>query len=123
VRIRAEHAIGLLKGRFQALRELRIQIASHKRHEWAIFFIRCCIILHNLIIMLEGSDFNSTFRERLLAVAPIIPNIIDDTDSGGSDNELREVRRRVETAGQKFRRQVMTRLFNSVSSGAVRRPG
>ncbi len=44
-------------------------------------------------------------------------------EDSGSDNELREARRRVETEGQKFRRRIMGRLFNSASSGALRRPG
>lgn len=54
IRIRVEHAIGLLKGRFQSLRELRIQIGSKQKHRWAILWIRCCIVISNLIIRLEG---------------------------------------------------------------------
>ncbi|KZP19661.1 hypothetical protein FIBSPDRAFT_1024780 [Athelia psychrophila] len=34
--IRSEHAIGLLKGRFQALCELRVLIATHQHHQWTI---------------------------------------------------------------------------------------
>jgi hypothetical protein len=51
------------------------------------------------------------------------PNIINDEDAGDSDDELREARRRVETEGQRFRHQIMGRLFDSASSGAVRRLG
>ncbi|KAF8235112.1 hypothetical protein L208DRAFT_1258770, partial [Tricholoma matsutake] len=50
IHIRVEHAIGLLKGRFQSLFELWIQIYTHEKHLWAIVWIRCCIILHNLIL-------------------------------------------------------------------------
>jgi hypothetical protein len=56
LRVRAEHAIGLLKGRFQSLRELRIQIGSKQKHRWAILWIRCCIILHNLVIRIDEED-------------------------------------------------------------------
>ena len=118
----------MLKGRFQALRELRIQITSPKHHRWAIAFVRCCIILHNLILRLEGAGFDPVFRERLYEAGrrypvPRLPGVTDDEDIDGSDNGLREARRRVETEGQRFRRVVMGWLFSSESSGAVRRPG
>jgi len=45
-----EHAIGLLKGWFQSLFQLCIQIYTHERHLWAIIWICCCLILHNLIL-------------------------------------------------------------------------
>lgn len=68
VRVRSEHAIGLLKGRFQSLRELRIQIGSHKLHRWAILWVRCCVIIHNLIIQFEAeatsSDSDGSDSER-----------------------------------------------------------
>ena len=55
--IHVEHAIGLLKGRYQSLFELRIQIYMHEKHLWAVMWIRCCIILHNLVLQIEaGKD-------------------------------------------------------------------
>lgn len=107
IHIRSEHTIGLLKGRFQALRELRIQITSTKHHKWAVIFVRCCIILHNLILRLEGGDFDLAFREHLYEAgrgypAPRIPNVADDEDASGSDDEFRETRRRNATEGQTF---------------------
>ena len=128
IRIRSEHTIGLLKGRFQAVRELQIQITSTRHHKWAVIFVRCCIILHNLILRLEGGSFDPAFREDLYEAgrgypAPRIPNVADDEDLSGSDDEFRETRRRNATEGQTFRRHIMGRLFNSATSGAVRRPG
>jgi len=81
-----------------------------------------------LILRLEGSNFDPVFRERLYDAgrgypAPGIPDVADDDDLYGSDEELQEAWRREETEGQRFRRQIMARLFNSESSGAVRRPG
>ena len=64
VRVRAEHAIGLLKGRFQSLRELRIQIGTHELHRFAILWVRCCIILHNLIIQYEDESLASDVEWR-----------------------------------------------------------
>ena len=117
IRIRSEHAIGLLKGRFQALRELRAQISSTKSHKRAIIFIRSCIILHNLILRLEGGTFDAGFREWLVSSGT--QNLQDMAD--GDSDEPRVGQRRAETEGQRFRRRLMTLLFTSESSGAVRR--
>ena len=102
----------MLKGRFQALHELRIQITSPKHHKWAIAFVRCCIILHNLILRFEGRSFDLVFRERLYEAgrgfpAPRMPDGADDEDLDGSDDGLQEARRRVETEGQRFRQLIM----------------
>jgi hypothetical protein len=51
-----EHAIWLLKGRFQSLKELRVRINSERDHKWAVLWILCCIILHNLILIIEGDE-------------------------------------------------------------------
>jgi len=91
-------------------------------------FIRCCIILHNLIIRLEGRNFDVVFREHLYKAgrgypAPMVPDMSDDEDLDGSDGELQEAQRHVETEGQKVRCRIMAQLFNSALSGAVRQPG
>jgi len=69
-------------------------------------FIRCCIILHNLIIRLEGRNFDVVFREHLYKagrgyLAPMVPDMSNDEDLDGSDGELQEAQRHVETEGQK----------------------
>lgn len=56
VRVRVEHVYGMLKGRFASLRELRIQISDRTMAEWAVVWIRCCIILHNLVIRIEAAE-------------------------------------------------------------------
>ena len=116
--------IRLLKGHFQALRELRIQITSTRHHKWAIIFVCYCIILHNLILRLEGGGFDPVFREHLYKAgrgypAPRIP---DAVNSGGSDDEFQEVQRCMTMEGQTFWQQLMGRLFSNATSGAVRRP-
>ncbi|OBZ71019.1 hypothetical protein A0H81_09532 [Grifola frondosa] len=45
---------------------LRIQISSKKWHEWAIAWIRCCLILHNLIIDFEGVNNDEDWRKEML---------------------------------------------------------
>ncbi|KAE9387384.1 hypothetical protein BT96DRAFT_737471, partial [Gymnopus androsaceus JB14] len=60
LRVRSEHCMGLLKGRFQCLRGLRLQIRNNEDHVAACRWITICIILHNFLIEVEGSDIDFT---------------------------------------------------------------
>jgi len=87
-------------------------------------FVRCCLVLHNLILRLEGGEYDADYRQRLCEagmrdLVPFPPGIDDEELD---DQELLRARRRAETPGQLFRRRVMNQLFDSPSSGAVRRP-
>lgn len=61
IRVCLEHCMGALKGRWQCLRGLRVEINSDEDHIKACQWVTICIILHNLIIDVEGSDAASTF--------------------------------------------------------------
>eukprot|EP00644_Phytophthora_capsici_P018693 jgi/Phyca11/131810/e_gw1.116.7.1 len=50
IRIRVEHCIGMLKGRFPLLRRLRCAMRNKKQIKDAIELIRTCMILHNMAI-------------------------------------------------------------------------
>lgn len=52
--VRSEHCMGALKGHFQCLKGLRVQINSNTDHIKACQWITAAIILHNLIIDTEG---------------------------------------------------------------------
>jgi len=56
LRVRSEHCMGALKGRFQCLRGLRVKINSHEDHRKAMRWISVVIILHNLIIDINEAD-------------------------------------------------------------------
>ena len=92
---------------------------------WAIMFVWCCIILHNLILHIEGGDFDADYREQLYNGGRDQNGSLssDEESDEDEDADLRRARRRLETAGRKFRKRVMTRLFDSPSSGALRRNG
>lgn len=47
IRIKSEHAIGYLKGRFQSLKKLRVNIHTKKDIVYATGWINACIILHS----------------------------------------------------------------------------
>lgn len=56
LRIRSEHCMGALKGRFQCLRGLRVDINNKSDHVAACRWITIAIILHNIIIEVEGGE-------------------------------------------------------------------
>lgn len=53
IRIRSEHGIGYLKGRFQSLKKLRIQILNPQDLAYATLWNNSCIILHAFCINYE----------------------------------------------------------------------
>lgn len=55
IRVRSEHCMGALKGRFQCLRGLKVNIFDNSDHKKACQWVIIAIILHNLIIDIEGS--------------------------------------------------------------------
>jgi hypothetical protein len=61
LRVRSEHCIGALKGRWQCLRDLRVNINSVADHERACRWITVAIILHNLVIDVEGEESGKFF--------------------------------------------------------------
>jgi hypothetical protein len=130
IRIRVEHVIGMLKGRFQSLFQLRIQVYTHDKHLWAIMWIRCCIILHNLILRVEAGNINSEWHEEIyrnwnaMEGAEYRRRQLEDLgldEESGDETDLQRARRQVMSDGQRFRRKVMNDLFNSPTSGALRR--
>lgn len=56
LRVRSEHCMGALKSRWQCLRGLRVHIRKNRDHVEACRWITVCIILHNLIIDVEGLE-------------------------------------------------------------------
>ncbi|KIO15074.1 hypothetical protein M404DRAFT_95645, partial [Pisolithus tinctorius Marx 270] len=53
VRVRVEHAFAALKGRFQSLHELRLKIRNERDVKVTVYWVMCCIILHNMVIRFE----------------------------------------------------------------------
>ncbi|CAK5274957.1 unnamed protein product [Mycena citricolor] len=115
VRIRSEHAVGFLKGRFQSLRGLRQQIKNEKDHLRALEWIRACLVLHTLIHIIEseGGSLDQEWVEELIR---------DGESDVEEDREEEAPRRRGqggrETAGNRKRRKLKEDLF---ASGATHR--
>ena len=72
--------MGALKGRFQCLRGLRVTINSPEDHIRACHWITVSIILHNLIIDVEGTASGQQFK-------PTHPAAQEEADTGTYDQE------------------------------------
>ena len=111
----------MLKGMFQSLKEIHVQLINTKRHMVIIMWARVCIVLHNLIIRIEGDNFDERWRECLVRVG------LDDANGDGDDEDrlgdaLEQAQRRLETPGQRFRHKLMDNLFDSPYCTAERCP-
>ncbi|KAF9009809.1 hypothetical protein BDZ89DRAFT_908235, partial [Hymenopellis radicata] len=98
IRVRSEHCMGALKGRFQCLRGLRIRIKSAEDHLYAIRWVVICIILHNLIIDIEGTAESEHLDGHGLR---------EEEADGGGDAENREP---IGTGDGAKRRQLVAEL-------------
>jgi DDE superfamily endonuclease len=82
--IRVKHTMGLLKGTFQSLKEIQIQLIDVRRHMIIIMWAHVCIVLHNLIIRIEGDNFDEVWRDGLVQTGLDHERADDDNDD---DNE------------------------------------
>jgi len=56
LRVKPEHAIGILKGPWRNLKEMRLWIATDCQFAFAMWWIMACIALHNVCVE-EGEGF------------------------------------------------------------------
>ncbi|VDB88565.1 unnamed protein product [Peniophora sp. CBMAI 1063] len=56
IRVRSEHCIGFLKGRWASLKGLRVDVNSEKGLEYASLWIRACILLHMFAMKHESGE-------------------------------------------------------------------
>ncbi|KAG8911346.1 hypothetical protein FRC01_005762 [Tulasnella sp. 417] len=84
LRIRSEHCMGALKGRWQSLRGLRIIINRKRDHKAACNWIRMCIILHNLVVDIEGEEWAQYYLQQ---VPPEREEHVGREAAGGLDGE------------------------------------
>ena len=59
-----EHINGILKGRFQSLKSLRVQVESKTDHAWAVYWVKACCVLHNLLQVDEYDDSWTFWEEK-----------------------------------------------------------
>lgn len=54
--VKSEHAIGILKGRWSSLKELRLSLLTDKQFSFALAWIMACVVLHNVCLE-KGNRF------------------------------------------------------------------
>lgn len=52
----SEHAIGFLKGQFQSLKGLHINIEDEDSHQFATYWVRACITVHAFAMWCEAEE-------------------------------------------------------------------
>ena len=80
VRIRSEHAIGFLKGRFHSLKKLRVQIKDKKSHKFTTYWVVACIGIHSFAMMCEAEERGGD-NEAASADPFIAEGLSDSSDS------------------------------------------
>lgn len=82
-RINVEHTIGMLKGRFQSLRGLRISIRTAEDHQRCVHWVLACVFLHNLLL----EDY---YNPRWTSKRDIEDDDDSDSSSDGDSGEMKE---------------------------------
>lgn len=65
IRIQSEHTIGYLKGRFQCLKELRLQVLNAQNLTYVTLWINTCIILHAFYLDQELEIETNWLKDRI----------------------------------------------------------
>ena len=58
MRVKIEHCIGVLKGRFSSLKGLRVYLARRQQCGAALDWVEACCVLHNMMV-----SFRDTWEE------------------------------------------------------------
>jgi hypothetical protein len=106
VRVKSEHAMGYIKGRFCSLRGLRQQIDNTIDHERALAWVKTCIVIHTLISIIENGAEDEEFVEELIRLGRQDEIAQAHTGTLGTDT-VRESR------GQRKRNELKDKLFES----------
>jgi DDE superfamily endonuclease len=101
LRVRSEHCMGALKGRWQCLRGLRTVINSKRQHKEACRWMTIAIILHNIVIEVEGGMRGAYF-------SPIHTRYEEEDDRGLADLAMEE---NDEDGGEQKRRMLVEELI------------
>lgn len=87
IRIRSEHCMGALKGRWSSLRGIRLSISRKRDHEAVCDWIRMCIILHNLVVDIEGEEWAQYYYHQ---APPERHNVGDNLAADIDDGDVRQ---------------------------------
>jgi hypothetical protein len=133
LRIRSEHAIGFLKGRFPSLKGLRLQINHADMHRIATYWIAACIAVHMFAFRVEreergddDEDYLDPFIEEG-ETSSSSPSASASGDSGSDSNshhasgQHAQGRSGLLTAAKRFRSTLKHKLLRAQGRNRARR--
>ncbi|KAJ7128000.1 hypothetical protein C8R44DRAFT_779150 [Mycena epipterygia] len=124
VRIRSEHAIGFLKGRFQSLKSLRVSIKNEKTHKYATYWVAACIGIHAYAMQCEDEERGTGSDDEAAMADPfILEGLSSSSDSSANEapqNRGRGNQTRLQS-GKAKRESLKQALFKAKERRARRR--
>lgn len=125
VRIRSEHAIGFLKGRFQSLKGLRVRIKDAHSHRFATYWVLGCIAVHGFAMQDEEDERAAAGDDSdTVAADPFIQEGLSSSSDDDSDNAGRGIRTNFGTrlqAAKARREELKAALLRAKERQAERR--
>ncbi|KIK27285.1 hypothetical protein PISMIDRAFT_93425, partial [Pisolithus microcarpus 441] len=104
-----EHFYGSLKGQFQSLREMHFQIQNQRDLEFANMWVRCCLILHNMILEVkEDLGIVSSNVEYMEEASMWGVPLVHERDDEGEDF--------IGSPGQLFHSRLVERLLHRLGT-------
>jgi hypothetical protein len=124
LRIRSEHAIGFLKGRFQSLKNLRLHIKDRASHVIATYWVAACIGVHAFAVRHEEEErhLNDPDFDKLAEIEdPFIEDGLTTTSESDTASHIPHLRMltRLQLA-KKRREELKEKLFRSKLKKAQR---
>ena len=114
VRIRSEHAIGFLKGRFHSLKNLRLAIKDADGHKLATYWIAACITVHAFAMQCEHNEQSADESDAVMRDPFIAEGLSSDDSESGGDNRAPSYTDMTRLQGGKVHRQrLKERLFRT----------
>ncbi|KAF7372339.1 DDE Tnp4 domain-containing protein [Mycena venus] len=108
VRVKSEHSVGYIKGRFASFRGLRQQIDDSIAHERALAWVKACLVIHTLVGFIESGQEDEEFVEELVQ-----EGLRDDPQERVIEGGLDASSSRRQTRGEKKRMDLKQKLFAS----------
>ncbi|KJA17757.1 hypothetical protein HYPSUDRAFT_146140 [Hypholoma sublateritium FD-334 SS-4] len=114
LRIRSEHAIGYLKGRFQSLKNLRVHIKDRSSHVLATYWVAACIGIHSFAMQNEAEERRNNGISDDEYHDPFINDGLSTASSGSERGEPAPARAPTRLfLARKFREKLKEKLFRS----------
>ncbi|KAJ7451320.1 hypothetical protein FB451DRAFT_1145709 [Mycena latifolia] len=110
VRIRSEHAIGFLKGRFHSLKGLRVNIKDEKTHKFATYWVAACIGVHSFAMQREAEERGQDSDDDAVMADPFIQEGLSSSDSEDNAGPAAPV---IAHPGKAKREDLKHRLFKA----------